>query len=214
MVTIEDIRHRLAKPLPGLEGQLGMAPQPRPGWEWQPIEDYDCREAGVLLLLYPRPERNGELHLVLTRRHEYPGTHSGQISFPGGGREGDEPLETTALRETCEEIGVPSQGITILGQLTALYIPPSNYCIYPFVGFQASAPGFRPDPREVAEVIEVPFSLLLDEAIQRAEMMEHPQFGERLIPYFNIYGHKVWGATGMVLSEFVNLFEPNSKNRS
>lgn len=207
VITIEDVRRCLAQPLPGLAGQLAMAPKPRPGWKWEPIENYDCREGSVLLLLYPKNGRAVDLHFVLTRRHEYPGTHSGQISFPGGQREDGEPLEKTALRETQEEIGVPGQGTAILGQLTPLYIPPSNYCIFPFVGHRDAEPTFRPDPREVAEIIEAPLSLLLDESTLQGEWMDHPQYGRRWIPFFNIFGHRVWGATAMVLAEFMTLLK-------
>ncbi|MFQ5611318.1 MAG: NUDIX hydrolase [Anaerolineae bacterium] len=206
-ITIEDIRRALAQPLPGVSAQADMAPRPRPGWKWQAVEDYDCRQAGVLLLLYPKQSSDAELHFVLTRRHEYPGAHSGQISFPGGGREGKEPLEATALRETHEEIGVPGQGTTILGSLSPLYTPPSNYCIYPFVGYREAELRFQPDPREVAEILEIPLSLLLDESIRRQELMEHPQYGPRWIPFFNMYGHRVWGATAMILSEFATVLK-------
>ncbi len=193
--------------MPGIAGQNKMAPEPSPNgvdrWDWPD----DCREAGVLILLYPG-NTNGvalELHLVLTRRTEYPGTHSGQISFPGGRREGQESLLGTALRETEEEIGVSPDQVEIIGQLSPLYTPPSNFCIYPFVAFSPNRPRFQPEPREVAEVIETPLSLLLNPASRQEESWHFHQQGQRRVPFFYVSGHKIWGATAMILSEFLIL---------
>lgn len=212
-LTIEDLRQALANPLPGVAGQIKMAPQPPAGQtnRWQRLEN--CREAGVLLLLYPcaanrRTQPNSsvpELHIVLTRRTEYPGAHSGQISFPGGRREGDESLQTTALRETREEIGVMPETLEIVGKLSPLYTPPSNFCIYPFVAFSPTRPSFQHDPKEVAELIEVPVSHFLDPSNCKEEIWHFQNYGERRVPYFDVFGHQVWGATAMMLSEFLTL---------
>jgi len=182
-----------------------MAPQPRPGWDREDSSEPQGRPAGVLLLLYPRVAASDELHLVLTRRAQYPGTHGGQVSFPGGGQEGSEPVVRTALRETLEEIGVSSQDITILGRLTPLYIPPSNYRIHPFIGYRPTPPRFCRDEKEVAEIIELPLGLLFDASRRRSEHRVHPERGRFWVPYFDVYGHKVWGATAMVLAELVAL---------
>ena len=186
-----------------------MAPTPIGGQlnRWKTPDN--CRQAGVLLLLYPHAinGRAPELFLTLTRRREYPGVHSGQISFPGGRREEGETLQTTALRETAEEVGVLPESVRVIGQLSALYTPPSNFCIYPFVAFGRSRPTFRPDPREVAELIEAPLSLLLDPAIRKEETWHFENYGNRQVPFFELYGHKVWGATAMILSEFLTLLE-------
>ena len=205
--TIEDVQEALANPLPGLTGQIKMAPAPIGNqfnrWE---VPDH-CREAGVLLLFYPY-KANGykpELYLTLTRRHEYPGVHSGQISLPGGRREKGESLQTTALRETTEEIGVSPEKIEVMGELSVLYTPPSNFCIYPFVAFSPARPTFQPDPREVAELIEVPLDLLVDPTIRKEETWHFENYGKRQVPFFDVYGHKVWGATAMILSEFLML---------
>ena len=205
--TFEDIRQALTGPLPGREAQRKMAPEPPPGSNlkrWDSPEE--CREAGVLLLLYPHTFKgNPSLNLVLTRRTEYPGAHSGQISFPGGRREGEESLLTTALRETKEEIGVPPNTLEVIGQLSALYIPNSNFCIHPFVAFSFTRPNFRLEPKEVAELIETPLSLLQKPTIQKEETWYFQKYGARRIPFFDIFGHKVWGATAMMLSEFLAL---------
>ena len=202
---LDDVRRALARPRPGLDAQLKMAPQPRPGWDPDFTLPSDCREGGVLILLYPRAKR---LHLVLTRRTETVRSHKGQISLPGGRREAGESLVQTALRETCEELGVPPEGTEVIGQLSALYTPPSNYCIHPFVAYRPYSPAFRPDPVEVAEVLEVPLSTLLDPAIRNVELWSDPGFDSpRRVPFFDVNGQVVWGATAMILSELVTLLE-------
>jgi 8-oxo-dGTP pyrophosphatase MutT (NUDIX family) len=182
-----------------------MAPQPRPGWDPNFALPPDCREGGVLVLLYPRGDH---LHFVLTRRTETVRSHKGQISLPGGKREEGESLVQTALRETCEELGVPPDGTEVIGRLSTLYTPPSNYCIHAFVAHRSMAPTFHPDPVEVAEVLEVPLTTLLDPAIQKVELWSDPRFeSPRRVPFFDVNGQVVWGATAMILSELVTLLE-------
>jgi len=171
---------------------------------WEQAEHY--REAGVLLLLYPhRTDSRSELHIALTRRTEYPGVHSGQISFPGGRRENGETLQTTALRETQEEVGVLPETLQLIGKLSPLYTAPSNFCIHPFIAFSSTRPPFSLDPKEVAELIETPLSLLLNPATCKQETWNFPNYGERRVSFFDVFGHKVWGATAMMLSEFLVL---------
>jgi 8-oxo-dGTP pyrophosphatase MutT (NUDIX family) len=201
----EDIRRALSHPLPGIGAQLKMAPQPRPGRDLDLGVPTDCRESSVLILLYPRA---GRLYFVLTRRTEMVQSHKGQISLPGGAREGDESPAQTALRETCEELGVPQNGTEVLGCLSTIYIPHSNYCIYPFVAYRPDPPVFCADPVEVAEVLEVPLALLLDPSIRRVEYWSAPDFDSpRRVPFFSIHGQVVWGATAMILSELVSVLD-------
>ena len=206
--TIENIRQALTGPLPGVTGHIKMAPDPLTGqvnW-WERVDGY--REAGVLLLLYPHVTHNDthpELHIVFTRRTEYRGAHSGQISFPGGRREQEEPLQRTALRETMEEVGVVPEELEIIGQLSSLYTSASNFCIYPFVAFSATRPIFRLDPKEVAKLIEVPLSFLLNPANRKEEDWHFQDSGQRRIPFFDVFGYQVWGATAMILSEFLTV---------
>jgi 8-oxo-dGTP pyrophosphatase MutT (NUDIX family) len=203
--TLDDVRRALSRPLPGLDAQIKMAPQPRPGWNPNFAMPPDCREGGVLILLYPRA---GQLHFVLTRRTETLRSHKGQIALPGGTREDGEALVQTALRETREELGVPPEGTEVIGRLSALYTPPSNYCIHPFVAYRPNAPTFRRDPVEVAEVLEVSLALLLNPSTQKVEFWSDPRFeSPRRVPFFDIRGQVVWGATAMILSEFVTLLE-------
>jgi 8-oxo-dGTP pyrophosphatase MutT (NUDIX family) len=157
----------------------------------------------VLVLFYPH---DGQIAFPLTRRTETVESHKGQISLPGGAREGDESLRATALRETCEELEVCPDTLEVLGRLSPLYIPPSGFLINPFVAVSPARPNFEPDPMEVAELIETPLSLLLDPATVKWE--EWTLRGTAVaVPFFHIYGHKVWGATAMVLSELVTMLQ-------
>jgi 8-oxo-dGTP pyrophosphatase MutT (NUDIX family) len=208
MFTLERLQQTLTGPLPGQAAQMEMAPAPVEQYpeRWKTPQNY--REAGVLLLLYQTTDYEPlpDWHMVLTKRPEYPGAHSGQISLPGGRRELDEPLPRTALRETEEEIGVTVSDQAIVGSLSPLYTPPSNFCIFPFVATISSRPDFDPDTREVAALLEVPINMFFDPAFRDEELWHFENSGSRRVPFFNILGHKVWGATAMILSEFVSLF--------
>jgi 8-oxo-dGTP pyrophosphatase MutT (NUDIX family) len=195
--SLAAIRQALSRPLPGRVAQMRMSTRPRAGLEVRP-PGHRPRQGGVLFLLYPK---DGHLHFPLTRRTETLGDHKGQISLPGGAREGDEPLEWTALRETHEELGVDPLSVTVLGGLTPLYIFHSDYCITPYVAARPTRPTFVPDPVEVAELLEVPLLTLLDPAIRREEEWVLHETLTR-VPFYQIGEHKVWGATAMVLSEF------------
>jgi 8-oxo-dGTP pyrophosphatase MutT (NUDIX family) len=191
----------LRAPLPGISAQLRMAPEPRLGHKAYFEVEGSCLKAGVLLLLY---ERAGRLCLLLTRRTELVLHHRGQISFPGGEQHSGESLEATALRETAEELGVDLGPARILGKLTPLYIPPSNYCIYPTVACLPGEPALRPQPDEVAEVIEVPVSHLAAPENSRREVRTIG--GRRIdVPFYEYQGSEIWGGTAMVLAEFLAL---------
>jgi 8-oxo-dGTP pyrophosphatase MutT (NUDIX family) len=191
------IRRLLQEPRPGLAAQARMATRPRPGWP--PEKGIAPRQGGVLILLYPHKE---QVHLVLTRRTETVENHKGQISLPGGRRERDEPVEQTALREAQEELGVAPRAVEVLGTLTPLYIPPSDFCITPVVGWTGTRPDWQPDAVEVAQVLEIPLRLLADPATVHQETWQRGELTMQ-VPYFMVRGHRVWGATAMVLSEFL-----------
>ncbi len=196
-LTIEEIRAAMQGPRPGLMAQATMAPRPRP---FRPPEGSAPRQAGVLLLLYPIQDR---LHIVFTVRTANLEHHAGQVSFPGGGREeGDEALADTALRETREELGFSTEEVEILGPLTPLYVPASHNCVYPFVAYTPRRPPFRPDPLEVAELLEIPLVTILDPTIRHEDRVERDGT-EFVIPYYAIRGHKIWGATAAILAEFL-----------
>ena len=171
--------------------RLRQRPSDRPG---------QARQGAVLILLY---EADGQWRLPLIKRQDDLSHHPGQVAFPGGRLEGGETPYQAALRETEEEIGVPGKTVALLGALSPIYIPPSDFEVHPFVGWRESGrPAFHPDPREVAEVIEVSLTHLRDPACRASERWElRGQAVE--IPYFNIPPHKVWGATAIILSEFL-----------
>lgn len=198
-LTPDQIEEALHRPLPGLAAQVLMAPIPRP--LFPPTPEHRPREGGVLVLLYPA-EPGGELHLVLTRRTDTVRSHQGQISFPGGSVDPGDPSTThTAVREACEEIGVCETELRLLGDLTPLYIPPSDFRIYPHVAYLPRRPVFMPYPGEVAEVLEPPVSHFLDpQNVVVEDWIIRDEAHQ--IPFFLVCGHKVWGATAMVLAEF------------
>ena len=174
-----------------------MAPRPRarvrlPDRPGQP------RQGGVLVLLFPT--QSGELDLVLTRRSDGLTNHRGQISLPGGARDEGESLPETAIRETCEELGICLDSGQLLGRLASLYIPPSDFEIYPFVAYVPWQPVFRPAPAEVAEVFQVPVADLLRPDVHHQEVWQLHNLSMN-VPFYQLGGHKVWGATAMVLSE-------------
>lgn len=216
---IERLRRALARPLPGLPVQMGMSPAPRPGTERILDPGLDCRRAGVLVLLYPSAgddtadDGTSPLHLVLTRRTTSVESHRGQISFPGGSMDPGEDAVAAARREANEELGVDPAGVTVLGQLSPLYIPPSGFCIYPVVAYAAARPNFVPSPHEVAEVLEVPLDHLTAPATRCEEVWDIR--GEPVrVPYYAFGPHKVWGATAMVLCEFLALLDETSAGGS
>ncbi len=197
--SLARLRAALRRPLLGLPVQMRMSPQPRPGTE-RILDPYlDCKQAAVLALFYPCAD---DLCLVLTRRTEGVASHQGQVSLPGGSMEPGESPDAAALREAWEELAIDTGQVELLGRLSRLYIPPSNFCIQPVVGYTAERPSFRPAPDEVAEVIEEPLSHLLDANTCRTEVWQLR--GQPVnVPFYLIQGHKVWGATAMVLGELV-----------
>ena len=190
-------KEMLAEALPGEAAQLRMAPTFRGHFP----EQGKAVRAAVLILLYPVGR---EIHLVFMKRNEYDGPHSGQVSFPGGAWEPEDlSLEQTAIRETREEIGLAGD-IEILGALTPLHIPVSNFLVSPFVGWIDNTPEFLPDRSEVQYVIEVSLRELLDPAIRDSETLHH--HGRPVeAPFYLVGKDKIWGATAMMLSEFLHL---------
>jgi 8-oxo-dGTP pyrophosphatase MutT (NUDIX family) len=205
VITLDQVRRALSLPLPGLPAQLRMSPPDRP--HVAPPQGASPRQAGVLLLLYPR---RGALHFVLTRRTERLGTHSGQISLPGGRREPhDADLTATALREANEELGVELNEADVLGHLTDLYVPPSHFMVYPTVASLDRTPVFHPQPGEVAEIIETPVAILFDPEVHAEAPRALVSLDGRVVstPFYRIGGQQVWGATAMILSEFEALLQ-------
>jgi 8-oxo-dGTP pyrophosphatase MutT (NUDIX family) len=205
------LSEELKKPLPGEDAQYMMAPSYRPHLTKEEIMAYNPRLGGVLLLLYVK---NGEFNIVFTKRLEYNGVHSAQMSFPGGKKEArDENLTQTALRETYEEVGVAPEKIEILGRLTELFIPPSNFLITPSVGFATGIDIFTPQQSEVAEIVEIPVSFFLDEKnVNPKTPITLPGNHFVEVPAYIFNEHIIWGATAIVLSEFVAILKRLVRN--
>ncbi|MFN7115689.1 MAG: NUDIX hydrolase [Saprospiraceae bacterium] len=202
---IQKLANKLQQPLPGREVQFKMAHASRlPDLPIPPT----TRQAAVLALFYPKAN---DWHLVFIERDSSNPNdrHGGQISFPGGKyEEGDGTLANTALREAEEEVGVDPAKIELLGALTDLYIPVSNFQANPFVGFTAETPNFIPQVREVRSILEVPFSLLQQpEIVQTIDLQLAQNLILKRVPYFNLFGKVVWGATAMMLNELLALME-------
>ena len=205
---IENLQKQLTHvPLPGLEAQLKMAPPTRR----EMLDDRyrlpeNPRVAAVMCLLF---WKNKEWHVVLIERtSDNPADrHAGQISFPGGKfEETDLHFEKTALRETEEEIGILAEKVTVLGRLTELFIPVSGFLVHPFVGFLPENMDWRPQPTEVKTILEVPiFHLQKPENRLVRDLSVGPGLVYKNIPIFEIEGRTVWGATAMILSEFLTV---------
>ena len=200
------VEERLLAPLPGPEAQYRMAHVHRQAARQVPT---DARNAGVMLLLYPGEE---EAHTVLIRRQNLRAEdrHKGQIGLPGGKEEPADPsLAHSAIRETEEEVGVPREQIRLVRALTPLYIPVSNYLVHPYVGLAVERPTFVAQPEEVAEILEVPLAHLTDPAIRRQKDLRiDPHITLKRVPYFAVANEVVWGATAMILSEFLAWWHP------
>lgn len=186
-------------PLGGLEAQFIMAPTERVQFTHQRIKDSKPKKAAVLALFYPDKQNN--TRFVLTLRASYNGTHSSQISFPGGKKElTDKNLLATAKRESYEEIGVAISGIQIFKELTEAYIPPSNFLVTPFIGILYEVPNFKTN-EEVETIIEVLLSDLLNDNNTTIKNMSTSYMKNIDVPCFKLNNYIVWGATAMILSE-------------
>jgi 8-oxo-dGTP pyrophosphatase MutT (NUDIX family) len=201
---VDVLRTALAQPLPGLTAQLRMAPRfdgvvpPR-------VADPDFRPAAALLLVYPHEER---WHVLLTLRGSGLRHHTGQVSLPGGRIEAGESPEAAALREAEEEAAIDPRDVEVLGRLTPLAIGVSRHLLYPIVAVAPRRPQFRPTAGEVEQLIEVPLAMLQDAAVLGVEQRPYslPPHTMMDVPYFDVGGVRVWGATAMVLAEFLALF--------
>ena len=168
------------------------------------------RKAAVLILFYPK---DNDTYFVLIERNEYKGVHSKQISLPGGKKEiFDLDLKATAIRETFEEVGVNVDDTDIIKELSPIYVPPSNFMIYPFIGINYHEITFNPDEREVKQIINVPLTELLDFNNIKYQDMSTSYSNMTKVPYFSIQNYVVWGATAMILSELIDIVKNSFKN--
>jgi len=166
----------------------------------------EARIAAVMALLHPSDEG---LQITLIKRTSHPkDQHSGQISFPGGGKDdSDNSLIECALRETLEETGVASHKIKVLGSLSPLFVYASNNMVYPYVGYHDGIPDYTPDPSEVAEIINVPLTYMLRPEIVSTTELQVRGFTLPEVPYYDVKGHILWGATAMMMVELLSLWK-------
>lgn len=163
------------------------------------FQNINPREAAIMMLLYPK---NRQTHLALILRNTYKGVHSSQIAFPGGKVEAeDTSLALTALRETHEEIGISPDKIELIRPFTQVYIPPSNFMVFPFLGYATQELEFVEQESEVAAMIELSLQDFLDDSIIVTKVMQTSYAAEIEVPSFKIGDYYVWGATAMMMSE-------------
>ncbi|MEO8076651.1 MAG: CoA pyrophosphatase [Acidobacteriota bacterium] len=197
------LRERLAGTLPGVEAQMRFAPELlRTAWRTGQLPA-ESRIAAALLLLYPHPSGAA---VALTVRASGLARHPGQISLPGGATNPGETLSQAALREASEEIGVDPATVRVLGELTPVHVLVSGFTLHPIVGIADRRPDFLADPGEVQDILEVSLHDLRDASrIRQGTRIREGVAVE--FPYFDLLGHQVWGATAMVLGEFICLLD-------
>ncbi len=199
---IETLEKKLKKKLPGISTHKKMFPSNRNSQLNFLKHKYKAINSGILILLFPIDNKP---YTVFIKRPEYKGPHSGQICFPGGKIENiDNNITETALRESKEEIGIKPNDVKIIGQLSKLYIPISNINVFPKVGYINYKPKFFPNSQEVTEII--PFSI---KELSNKNIIDTEQLSLQgtIIdaPFYNVNGHHVWGATAMIVSEFLEI---------
>jgi 8-oxo-dGTP pyrophosphatase MutT (NUDIX family) len=195
---VERLEERLKQPLPGARAHEPLRATPsgliKPKFE----HALPPKPGSVLILLYPE---GGSLKFPLTKRHEYVGAHSGQVSLPGGKAEPGEDAIETALREAEEEIGISRTHVKVIGQLSQFFVIPSNFMVTPVVAYAEQKPIFTPQTSEVMKIIHVDMAALLrDDAVRTKEILAAKMY-PMLAPHFEIEGEIVWGATAMMLNE-------------
>ena len=203
-MTFADALHRLeaalATSLPGASAHAILSPRPRRDWPagFNPAR---IRHAAGLLLLFPVDDRP---HIVLIVRADALGRHGGQVSLPGGVIDPGETFEQAALREAHEEIALPLDGVRVLGALTPLDIPISGFRLHPIIASAAGRPALASADAEVARILEVSVDELLDPSRMRTANRIHD--GQAVaVPFLRVGNDEIWGATAMVLAEFLTL---------
>jgi 8-oxo-dGTP pyrophosphatase MutT (NUDIX family) len=202
--VVARVERGLARELPGVAAQERMAPMPRRQWPagFNPAR---IRHAAGLLLLFPIDHRG---YLVLTVRADTLDRHKGQVSLPGGVVDPGETYEQAALREASEEVALDATGVRVLGALTPLDIPVSGFRLHPIAASMAARPVLTPSDGEVARIVEVPLDELRDPARVRSTPRTRDGL-DLMIPAFHVADVEIWGATAMVLAEFLALIRDN-----
>ncbi|MEN9610794.1 MAG: hypothetical protein RLZZ628_1608 [Bacteroidota bacterium] len=197
-------------PLPGKKSHIKIAHAFRNVHE---VPDENTRKASVLILLFPKKAQNViEWHLILTERALHIGDkHSGQMSFPGGGYQASDGalpdgLWQCALREAQEEVGIDPAKVQMIGQMSDLYISVSKYQVFPYLAWSAAPFELKPQLSEVKTIYEVPLSVLKNpDNLKITEIWISERLTLPAVPYYDVFGKKVWGATAMMLAELLDL---------
>lgn len=191
--------------LPGIDAQFKLAPEIRKKLgKTINVSARNPKHAAVMSLLFP--DENNEMQMVFILRKSYKGVHSNQIGFPGGKLEAEDgSLKVAALRETQEEIGVPVKDITVLKELTEVYIPPSNFLVTPFLGIVSKRPQYILEEKEVERIIEIPLKQVLSDDFLATEIITTSYATSLEVPVFKFEKEVIWGATAMMLSEIKDL---------
>jgi 8-oxo-dGTP pyrophosphatase MutT (NUDIX family) len=204
---LSKLEKALTKKLPGNRAHQQMISYARPSAEVIRKMNATPKESAVLILLY---EKDNRLHFPLILRPEYDGVHSRQVGLPGGQKEPDDlNLNATALRETFEEIGAVEKNIKIIGSLTEIYIPPSNFLVKPVVGIYEPYQTFIPDKSEVSRILTTSLEELVDLKIEKRELLIRQDKQTTSVSSFIIDDEIVWGATAMILYELRTLLIEN-----
>ncbi|MFI5172650.1 MAG: NUDIX hydrolase [Chitinophagales bacterium] len=202
------LAEEIHKGLPGLEAHKIMAPVTRPLISFDEADFPQANKGAVMILFYPAGDA---ISFVLIKRPSYDGVHGGQVSFPGGRVESSDPETAfTALRECEEETGIDKNSIRVFGKLSNVYIPPSNYFVFPYLGYLESTPQFTPDKHEVEYIIEADVKKITDPKIKSTINIIRKDISFTA-PCYLINEHKVWGATAIILSELEFLLVRNMK---
>lgn len=200
----EKLKQRIEAGLPAILSHQKLYSYKRQSVE-EVLRRNDHRDSAVLMLLYP--DKN-ELKLVFMLRPVYDGIHSGQVCFPGGRMEtSDANLWKTATREAYEELKIRESEIKQIAELSSIYVPPSNFLIHPFLAFSTQRPNFKADEREVEEIIEIPLQELQKKENLRETKIYVQKRGELKVKGFHYNSKFIWGATSMILMEFLDVLE-------
>ncbi|WP_339702595.1 CoA pyrophosphatase [Algoriphagus aquimarinus] len=199
------LENGMKHPLPGKEAQLSMSPNPVDMRRFNPKLPDNHRKGAVLILLYPYKNK---AFFPLIKRPVYQGVHSGQIAFPGGKMEEEDGDEVdTALREAWEEVGIMPEQVKLIGRMSDLFIPTSNFLVSPVLGYSEVVPDFVPEEKEVERIIQAAVSTLYEPSIRKQKILEFSNNFRLDTPYFEVDQEMVWGATAMILSELLQILE-------
>lgn len=201
---IKTLREKIASGnLPGKDAQIKMVSDTFKDRYFDIKPNEKTREGAVLVLLYPQ---KNSLHIpLIVRPSTEKGVHSGQVAFPGGKKEKEDPNYIfTALREAQEEVNLDTSKVEVLGQITPLFVFASNFMVYPTLAIMHEPPVLKPNPEEVAAIFSADLDTLKRPETIKKTTIQTPQYTFET-PYFDVAGKVIWGATAMMLSELIEL---------